>query len=183
MGLKRNEQVLLDDYENWPLEVKQHVACKTRFSLDEEYVKTLYKEADTDEYNLRYGHIKTYMVSEQLDKDLKNKFSVFNDDLFHRFMFLVTEPNDIVPPHHDPRPAALYIPLIPTDSNYSPIEFYYKNKIYAINNTDKYRMWVINVSNLHAVFNNEFERFNLQCSLVKLPYEKFVKKYEEFMEF
>ena len=185
MGLKRHEQHLNNDYEKWPLEVKQHVACKTKFSVSKQHADLLTKAADTDDYTLRYGHIKTSNASTVMTQELSNNLSVFSEDLYDlNFMFLVTEPNDIVPPHHDPiRTTALYIPLSPLDRDYSPLEFYYKNEIYALDNTDSNRVWVINVNNLHAVFNNEFERFNLQCSFTKIPYAKIVKKYEEYMVF
>lgn len=181
----RNEvqRIVNRDYDSWPLEVKQQVACKTQFTLDIHSIDRLLKLADRDDYTLRYKQVKVAMVPEELENELQHGFSIFSADAT-KYMFVVTEPNDIVLPHHDPvRTAALYIPLTPIDADYAPMEFYYKNNIYAIDNTDRYRMWIVNVNNLHAVFNNEHERFNLQCSFMREPYAKIFKKYEQYLEF
>ena len=163
----------------WDDDIKSNVICELPITVPEEILlklRELALKADYKSYfelnlcDLQEGDVKDWIV---------DTFLPYEE--IQTYAFLKLEKHAYIWPHFDPnRHVNIYIPLIPEDTLYAPLEIYYKNKIYGIPvNTNKVYAW--NTKMLHGVFNQNLDRYNLQMSIY-IPYQEFYKKYRDIID-
>ena len=170
------------DVCSWPLSVKQNAICPTNIQIEYDLWCELSEIAQKLEYSDIHSvlNICFWPTCEATDR-LKEKILIFQDDI-DKYIVLRNRPNEIVYPHKDPvRGTSIYLPLLPIGKEYKPLEIYWDNNEYGIPPNDIPRIWLWNTKATHAVFNNEFYRYNIQAS-INLPYHEVFQKYKNVFD-
>lgn len=166
--------------EQWNIDFKMNCMCALKFNIPD-VRKEIYEEIK----DWKFRHYSIVNVNEWPNCEsieiIKPFFDEFNDVSRNKLIFY-NYPDETLVPHIDPiRGLVVYMPIWPLGNDYAPMELYYKNEIYGIPENNKPKIYVFNAQNLHAVFNNEFHRYNMQLS-IDMTYQEAVKKYKHLLD-
>ena len=170
------------DHKTWPLAVKEGAICPTNIQIEEDLWHELSEIVQHLEYSLVHTvlNICFWPTCNATDR-LKEKIQIFQEDI-DKYIVLRNNPGDTVYPHKDPvRGTTLYLPLLPKGEDYMPLEIYYNNGEYGVPANDKPTVWMWNTKATHAVFVNNFYRYNIQAS-INLPYNEVFVKYKDVFD-
>jgi hypothetical protein len=165
--------------EQWNLDFKMNCMCDLKFNIPDVRYQIFEKIK-----NLKFKHYSIVNVNEWPECDaieiIKPFFDEFNSDVRNRLIFY-NYPNETLVPHRDPiRGLVVYMPIWPLGNDYAPMELYHKNEIYGLPENNEPKIYIFNAQNIHAVFNNEFHRYNMQLS-IDMSYQEAVKKYKHLL--
>lgn len=170
------------DVKNWPSSLKENALCPTNITIEQD----LWNELSEIVQNLEYEDVHAVLnicfwpTCAATDK-LKEKFAVFQEDI-DKYLVLRNRPYESVYPHKDPvRGTSIYLPLLPRNEDYKPLEIYWDNFEYGIPPNDNPTVWIWNTKATHAVFNDKFYRYNIQAS-INLPYNEVFVKYKDVFD-